>query len=86
MCSHHTVDAICANDCVRGCRRAVFEMNVYRTVLFVFEDVDAFIEVRAVRGDKFDELIEEVGPVHACLAGGAELSVDELAFAFAFAL
>ena len=80
------MDAICANDGVRGCRRAVFEMDVYRTALFIFEDVDAFVEVRAVRGDKLDELVEEVGPVHARLAGGAKLLVDELAFVFAFAL
>lgn len=86
MRTNDAVDAVCADDRVSGSRRAVFEMDVYGTVLLVFEFVDALVEVGAVRWDAFDELVEEVGPVHASLARGVHLGVDELAFVFAFAL
>lgn len=40
----------------------------------------------ALGRDAFDELFEEAGAVHALLAAGVELGVDELAFVVAFAL
>lgn len=86
MRTNDTVDAVCANDRVGGSRRAVFEMDVYGTVLLVFELVDTLVEVGPVRWNALDELVEEVGPVHAPLARGVHLGVDELAFVFAFAL
>lgn len=86
MRTHNAVDTVCADDGVGGGRGAVFEMDVDGTVLFVVELVDALVEVGALRRDEFDELVEEVGPVHALLARGVCLGVDELAFVFAFAL
>ena len=80
------MDTVCANDDVRGCRGAIFEMDLYGTVLFVLDFIDAFVEVGAVRGDAFDELVEEVGSMHALLACGVFLGVNELAFVFTFAL
>ena len=86
MRTNDTVDAVCANDDVRGCRGAIFEMYLYGTVLLVLDFIDAFVEVGAFRGDAFDELVEEVGSMHALLARGIFLGVNELAFVFAFTL
>ena len=86
MRTNDAVDTICANDDVRGCRGPIFEMYVYGTVFLVHDLIDAFVEVGAFRGDAFDELVEEVGAMHALLACGVFLGVNELAFVFTFAL
>ena len=87
VCTNDAVNTVCAKDDVRGRRAAVLEMDLYGTVVLLVHDlVDAFVEVGALGGDAFDELVEEVGAVDALLAGGVFLGVDELAFVFAFAL
>ena len=88
VCTNDAVDAIGADDDVRGRRGVVLEMDLHGTVvlLVVYDLVDAFVEVGAFGGDAFYELVEEVGAVDALLAGGVLLGVDELAFVVAFAL
>ncbi len=80
------MDAIGADDGVRGDRGAIFEVDNDWAVWCLFERIDPFVEVSALRRNDFDQLVEEVGPMDALLAGGIELSVNELAFVVALAL
>ena len=76
MRTNDAVDSLCAYYHVRGCCGAVFEVYVYGAVVLVLEVVEAFVELGALRGDAFDELVEEVGAVDASLACGVCLGVD----------
>ena len=86
MFANGAVDAIGADDGVRGDRSAVFEVDDDGAVWCVFERIDPFVEVRALRRNDFDQLVEEVGAMDALLAGGIQLSVNELAFVLALTL
>lgn len=80
------MNAIGSNHGVSDSRCAVFEMNDNGTALLVLQRINAFVEVCPLRRNAFDKLVEEVSTMHALLARGIELGVDELALMFAFAL
>ena len=80
------MNAVGANNGICGHCGAVFKVDNCGTVILIFESVNAFMEVGALRRYAFDKIVEEVGTMYGLLTGGVELSVDELAFVFAFTL
>ena len=80
------MNAVGANNGICDRRSAIFEVDNCGTVISIFESVNAFIEVSALARYAFNKFVEEASTMHGLLAGGVELSVDELAFVFAFTL
>ncbi len=80
------MNPIGTNHGVSGSRCIVFEMNDNGTALLILQIINPFVEVCTLRRNDFHELVEEVRAMHALLASGIDLSVNELAFMFAFAL
>lgn len=86
MRTHGAVDTIGTNYCVSGCRCTIFEMNDYWTLLPILQPLNAFVEVCTFGGNALHELVEEMRAMHALLARGVELGMDELALMLSFAL
>ena len=80
------MDTIGTNYRASGCRCAVFEMNDYGTISPILQRVNAFVEMCTFGGNALNKLVEKMRAMHALLARGVELSMDELALMLSFAL
>ena len=80
------MNTIGTNHGVSGSRCAVFEMNKDGTALLILQIINPFVKMCTLRRNDFYKLVEKMRAMHALLASGIDLSVNELAFMFAFAL
>lgn len=80
------MDTVRANHCVycRGC--AVLEVENNAAAFFLFQGLEAFVEVCTFRGHSFDEFAEEPSAMYALHASWSLAVTDDLAFTLTLAL